>query len=160
MNGNLRILYDYKEIKKFFKNARNIDIYDDHTMTYYVRNNTEELNVPELEIMMETVKEAIENGKTIQSIFFNTINGLFTIVAMMIASYIAGYVLLTGVLIEVNVEGAIEYLLKLLIGVTLLGATYILILVGYFYLKNQLDKFRGRLHEIIKITIHIKNNTL
>ncbi|WP_313893870.1 hypothetical protein [Psychrobacillus sp.] len=116
--------------------------------------------MPELEIMMETVKEVIENGKSIQSIFFNTINGLFTLVAMMVASYIAGYVLLTGVLIEVNAEGAVEYIQKLMTGVTLLGLTYILILLSYFYLKNKLDKFRSILYEIIKITIHIKNNNL
>ncbi len=37
MDGNLRRLYDYNKIKKFFKFARNIDIYDDHTMSYYVK---------------------------------------------------------------------------------------------------------------------------
>lgn len=158
MNKNLKLLYDIKQIKKFFKGALNIDIYDEHTMGYYVKNNTNELSVSELEIMMKTIQEVIERGKTLQSFFIIIFNSIIALLSMLIASYISGYVLITDILIEAEVAGAIDYFKQFLMIITIFGISYLLLLAVYFYWKNRVGRNRLKLYDTVKITINMKNN--
>ena len=158
MNNNLKLLYDIKQIKKFFKGALNIDIYDPHTMGYYVKKNTNELSVSELEIMMSTIQEVMDSGKGIQSFFMGFFNSIIALLSVLIASYISGYVLITNILNEAQIVGAIDYLKQFLMVIITLGIVYILLLGFYFYWKNRVGKYRTKLYDTVKITINMKNN--
>ncbi|MFC7686407.1 hypothetical protein [Ureibacillus sp. GCM10028918] len=158
MNKNFKLLYDIKQIKKFFKEALYLDIYDEHTMGYYVKNNTNELSVSELEIMKKTIQEVIEGGKTIQSFFISIFNSIIALLSVLIASYISGYVLITNILIEGEAAEAIAYLKEFLMFISIFGIVYILLLAFYLYWKNRVGRMRIKLYDTVKITINMKNN--
>lgn len=158
MNKNFKLLYDIRQIQKFFKGALNIDIYDEHTMGNYVKNNTKELSVSELEIMMNTIQEVIMDRKTIQSFFISLFNCIIALLSVLIASYISGYVLFNTILIDAEVLEAIEYLKQFLMVISILGFVFILLLASYFYWKNRVGKVRNKLYDTVKITINYKKN--
>ena len=151
-------MYDIRQIKKFFKGALILDIYDHHTMGNYVKNNTKELSVSELEIMKNTIQEVIDDGKTIQSFFTSIFNGIVALLSVLIAFYIAGYVLIINIMKQADVPEAMYYWEEFLMMITLVGAAYILILAVYFAWKNSVGRMRNKLYDTVKITISIKNN--
>ncbi|QCR32357.1 hypothetical protein [Lysinibacillus sp. SGAir0095] len=158
MSKNFKLLYDIRQIKKFFDGALNLDIYDAHTMGNYVKRNTKDLSVSELEIMMNTIQEVIENKKSIQSFFVSLFNGIIVIIAVLIASYMSGYVLINNELIEADVSVAMDYLNQFLMFITFFGIVYVLLFAFYFYWKNRAGRMRNKLYDTVKITINIKNN--
>ncbi|MCM3390588.1 hypothetical protein M3649_21120 [Ureibacillus chungkukjangi] len=160
MSESLSSLFNYKKINRLFKDALKIDIYDDHTMINFVKKNTGELSISELEIMMNTVVEEIEHGKTLQSFFTSLFSVIIAILSMIVAAYISCYVLITSILIDAQVVGAIDYLQKFLRVISAVGFIYMVLLGYYFFWKNRNSKIRNKLYETIKITIHIKNNSI
>lgn len=156
LNGKIRSLHSYKEIKKIFKDALNYDIYDYRTMEYFIRKNLSEFSNRDFKTMLDTIERDKITGQTIISFGSNIYNSIIALLAIIAATFVAFMVVLITFLMdkgELAVVNNITYLLK---GTSIIVFLLAVLISIYFILMMRNIKIRDTLQTVIKIVMEIK----
>ncbi|BDH60528.1 hypothetical protein MTP04_06580 [Lysinibacillus sp. PLM2] len=153
----IRLLYNYKEIKKYFKDVRRgkLDVYDFHTMEFFLRKKEYILSTEELHIMLQTIRDHSKHSESIDTSFRNSFSLMIAILSIFITAFISIYIVFADYLIKNGQAVFINYLNFIFYLSTIFTLIYIAIISYDFFsrlIKNQ--KFK-KIEEIIKICIFI-----
>lgn len=147
---NHKILYKSKGINKYFKSASRLDIFDSHTMAYYMKSTWDDLSLKDLETMEETITIEINNKNTIYS-FFDSINSVvITLFVGFIGAFIA--VVVSDQNNEIEKSLALKFVGLVVIG--LLGLLVIDLIIHIFFIRKRIN----RLQSIIRVLKDLKES--
>lgn len=156
MKENLSMLYSYKGIKKYFKEALYLDILDYHTIESFVRNKMTNISIQELEIMLDTMEDNIKNGNSVQSFTISIYNTVIMILTLFITGFMAIYGVIIAFLISKGHIGTISDMKGLVYALFFVAFTYLIHIAIYFSRNFHRNINQLRLKELIVITLAIK----
>lgn len=150
MSKNHNLLYKSKVINKYFKSASQIDIYDSHTMTYYMKSTWDDLSLEDLEIMGKTLEIEINNKNSIHS-FFDSIN---SVVITLFVGFLGAFIAI--VVSDQNNEIEKSLALKLVgfVVIGFLGIMVIDIIINIYIIRRRINRSQN----IIRILIDLKES--
>lgn len=156
MSRKIKLLYKSSEIRKFFNNAMFLDVYDDHTMKFYVNNYLKDLTCDELDTMKQTIEEEGRQADSASGVFGNSFSLFIALLSIFSASALSILVLFGSYLINAGESWVIQSLNKTFSKISI--AVFILtLLVGINYITIILNRInRIRLLRLIKIIKAIK----
>lgn len=156
MKKNIGLMYNLNEIKRKFKYAMILDIYDYQTMKYYTEKYNNDVSIEELEVMLDTINDGNNFINKAQSLSFSGINNVIALLSIVCAVAVACYVALITHLANLGEQGAIFdiRIIMTIIGKIILAYIGLLTMMLLNAMRKNLEFYK--LKKVLEITIYIK----
>jgi len=145
MKNNHLFIFSINRVEYFFKDLMKIDIYDRYTIEWFSRKILKEVSIEEMYEIEETILIEINKNSRTNSTFWA---GLSVIIALYIGIY--------AIIISLSSEFEVNYDFTFIILVFILLPILAIVLLN-FKLEQLVNKKWNKLHDLIRILIHLKS---